>query len=520
MSDLFPVFFSRSFGSIPQPGIGLQVERLTWQAIGGCKSARLIASTRGPVDLDQFAALLRCPVIIYSAAGRRVWWGLVWSVRIQDESTSPPIREVRPLGEGGDRVGAWLSLDDLTNRARVIYGKQEPEATASGLRASTAWEDDLNSQAIYGVKEGQYSLELANPSQAETLRSNNLKASSRISPRPVIGLGTSESSIIIDLRGWWETLAWRFYSNSTGVIQHITRNPNYLVPVGDNTSQIMAQQITVPVGGWWVESIWFQLKRVGAPASTLSASLYSDAAGSPGVNLASGALDGTNLSIANPVWLRFLLSSPVAVVAGVYWIAITDNSSKADANYYRVQADRLAGYAGGAAKAYNGAAWSAALAYDLQFKVAGTMETTEQIKLMAGAAFGGQFLAGVRVDQPSAIFTNPQRTGDKTVLDEITAHLEAGGLTGAKYQATITPERHMIVSPRPAASTARLVVRGDGIIRLRGGQIAPPGPDLAGCWAVLDTKWAINSASWLQSPGRVFIERVEWQDGVCRAVSP
>lgn len=502
MSDLFPVFFSRSFANIAQPGIGLQVEHMTWEVQGGCKSARLVARVKGGPDIDQFAALLRCPVTIYSAGGRQVWWGLVWAVRIQD-----------------GQAGVWLSLDDLTNRARVIYGKQEPETAGGGIRSTTAWQDNLISQAIYGIKESQFNLELANPAQADTFRSNNLAASSRISPRPTIGLGAADHTVTIHLRGWWQTLAWRYYANSTGVIQHITRSPNYLVPVGDTASQIIAQQITVPAGGWQIESIWFQIKRAGNPASTLTASLYTDNSGRPGLNLASGTLDGTNLSSSNPVWLRFLLSSPVAVEAGVYWIAITDTSNKADANYYRVQADRFAGYAGGAAKAYNGTTWSAALGFDLQFKVAGTMETSEQIKLMAGAAFGGQFLAGVRVDQPSLIFTNPQRTGDKTALDEITAHLEGGTLTGAKYQATITPERYLIVSTRPAAPTARLVVRGDGIIRLQGGQIAQPGADLAGSWAVLDTEWAVNSASWLQSPGRVFIERVEWRDGVCRAVS-
>ena len=54
------------------------------------------------------------------------------------------------------------------------------------------------------------------------------------------------------------------------------------------------------------------------------------------------------------------------------------------------------------------------------------METTEQIKLMAAASAGGQFLAGARVDQASGIYNNPKRNGDTTALDEISAHLAAG----------------------------------------------------------------------------------------------
>ena len=145
---------------------------MTWDVQGGCRSARLIARVNGRlpfvsakgVDLDQFAALLRCPVVIYGADARRAWWGLVWVARIQD-----------------GQAGAWLSLGDLVNRARTVYGLLEPEATGAGRRQSTAWADDLTSQGIYGVKEGQYSLNLASTTQAESFRSLNLAQHARIS---------------------------------------------------------------------------------------------------------------------------------------------------------------------------------------------------------------------------------------------------------------------------------------------------------------------------------------------------
>jgi len=147
------------------------------------------------------------------------------------------------------------------------------------------------------------------------------------------------------------------------------------------------------------------------------------------------------------------------------------------------------------------------------------METTEQIKLMAAASAGGQFLAGARVDQASGIFNNPKRNGDTTALDEISAHLAAGTAAGGGLQAAVTVERMLIVGARPDPSTAGLLVRSDGIIRLPSGQIAQPGPGMAGSWAVIDSKWAQSSANWLTSPGRLFIGWVEWSEGVCRAVS-
>ena len=83
-SDLFPVFLNRSFGTMAQPGVRLDVERLTWAAEGGPESGRLVARISGVVDLDQFSALLRCGVVVYSGVGRAVWWGMVYGVRVQD----------------------------------------------------------------------------------------------------------------------------------------------------------------------------------------------------------------------------------------------------------------------------------------------------------------------------------------------------------------------------------------------------------------------------------------------------
>ncbi len=436
--------------------------------------------------------------MIYGADGRRAWWGLVWAARIQD-----------------GQAGAWLSLGDLVNRARTVYGLLEPEATGAGLRQSTAWADDLTSQGIYGVKEGQYSLDLASTTQAESFRSSNLAQHARISPRPVVTLAQGESLVTLDLRGWWDTLGWRFYENSTGLIENTNRLPQVMKNVCTAAGERMGQSITVSDNNLRIESIWFCLRRVSS-SSTITVALCSDSGGSPGTVLASATMSGALLS-KSPRWTRFLLSSPVSVSAGTYWITIRD----AGLANYRILADSTMAYTGGVLKVYASGAWGGASGtVDLQFRVAGTMETTEQIKLMAASGYGGQFLAGVKVDQASGLYTNPHRSGDTTALEEIQAHLEAGTSGGEPLQAVVNADRYLVVSQRPDADSAPWIVRNDGIIRLPGGQEAQPGPDMAGTWAVLDTKWSSSSASWLQSPGRVFIERVEWAGGVCKAVSP
>ena len=412
------------------------------------------------------------------------------------------------------RAGVWLTLDDLTNRAQVIYGKLEPEATAGGVRTSTSWADDINSQRIYGVKESQYEMNLSTAAQAAAFRDQNLAKYKRVSPRPVVGLGAGASQITIDLVGYWSTLDWRFYSNSIGLIENVNRLPQLLVNLCTGAGERFAQSITVSDGNWRVESIWFCVRRCNA-GSTITVSLCANSAGSPGSVLASTTMNGATLS-KSARWTRFLLSSPVVVAAGTYWIVFQDNTL----NNYKILVDYNNSYGGGVVKIYASGAWGGAVgAYDLQFRVAGTMETTEQIKLMAAPGAGGQFLAGARVDQASGIYNNPKRDGDTTALDEITNHLAAVPAAGGGLQAAVTVERMLIVGARPDPSTAGLLVRSDGIIRLPGGQIAQPGPGVAGSWAVIDSKWAGNSANWLSSPGRLFIERAEWSEGVCRAVS-
>ncbi len=74
-SDLFPVFLNRSFGTMAQPGLRLSVERFNLGRRRRARVGRLVATINGLVDLDQFSALLRCGVVVYSGAGRAVWWG-------------------------------------------------------------------------------------------------------------------------------------------------------------------------------------------------------------------------------------------------------------------------------------------------------------------------------------------------------------------------------------------------------------------------------------------------------------
>ena len=57
MNGLYPVFKSRSFEKAIQPGLSLQVDKMTWDVQGGCRSARLVARVKGGSPSERRASI-------------------------------------------------------------------------------------------------------------------------------------------------------------------------------------------------------------------------------------------------------------------------------------------------------------------------------------------------------------------------------------------------------------------------------------------------------------------------------
>ncbi len=498
---LFPVFRARGFADCAQPvGRGFAVESCSWAAEGGPREAVLTAmipQSGNRTDLAQLISLIGCPVELWTAAGGKAWWGLAWEVELQD---------------GAARV--VISLDDMTNRVQVAYGDLQPESLGAGKRNTTGWVDDIYSQTLLGVKESQLDLSLATQSQAEAWRAAELLKRSKLQVRAGFGVANALTRITLRCRGWWETMAWRYYNSPAGMIQNVVTEPQILQDCGYTGFEQIAQSFTVPAGGWKPDVVWLSMRKMGAPAFGIWVNIHADNAGVPGAQI-SGSLGylSSSLSINNPGWVPVYTYLPPVLQSGLtYWFVMLDGGVKTGSRYYRVLMDQASAYGGGSVKYWNGAAWVVYGGYDMQFRIAGTMETTEQIRAAAAVGFGGQFLSGVMVNQASGIFTNPYRAGDRTALDEIRQHLKAGTSGGVELLGMISAERRLVVSAKPEASTAFYKVGKDGVIRLSGGQTAPPGVSLAGVWAVLDAPWASIAGG-----NRVYLDAVEWRDGVCRA---
>jgi hypothetical protein len=490
-------------------GLAFQVKRMTWAAMGGPKRLMLeavVAAER--VDLAVLLALARCPVEVYTEDRQMIWWGLVWGIMVEE-------------GAAGVRV----SLDDLANRVRVVYGEMKSEVQGTGRRNSTAWFDDVASQSDYGVKEGQFELALASVTQAESYRALMLASSARPVARARFSSVVRPGGVVtitLECRGWWETLAWRRYSQVAGLVENIGLLPPAAYSMGTVAVGDLAQRIIPAVGGWTAEVVWVSLRRTTyATTGTFTVYFCAESAGPlPGTVLATATLDISTLPVSNPGWVAFYLSAPVLLSAGVgYWIVIRSSTSSATA-HVRALVDTGLGYTPGGLVYWDvaGAAWVDVATADLQFRVAGRMETSEQVKLALASGAGGQFLSGMDV-AASGLYTNPFRNGDLGALAEVEQLLWAGNSSSVPMYGQVTPQRAVVVRARPVAGSCRYKIGRDGVIRLLGGQKAPAGNGVAGEWAALDTFWGVRAAGLGVGVGRVFLEEVEYSNGGVRCVS-
>lgn len=180
------VFYKRDFsGKLNLPKtLGLQVERYSWHMEGGPEKATIKA--RATADKWELNKLLRCPVEIYGKnESDPVWWGYVVKVTI-------------PQGE--QRFGR--GLENMFNHVRVRFESDSITEASS----------DTVSIAEYGQKETILRNYGLTGLEAGQLRSTELKRSK--DPISEVEKGYIEE-VVIECVGWYETLRWKHYENTT-----------------------------------------------------------------------------------------------------------------------------------------------------------------------------------------------------------------------------------------------------------------------------------------------------------------
>jgi len=485
-------FYNRNFLLNPfQPA--LKVEAASWSVAGGPDSARLIADPAAPggagsgLNLAQALALLRCPVELVDASGLAAWWGCVSAVELQDGETS-----VR-----GD-------LERMANRVKVRYETLPLESNQwATQQLETDWLDNLENQSMYGVKEQVIRIQGSTASQATAIRSLALAENAWPQARPAIGrrdaiscvsagsLATRDAiscvstgtMVTLELKGWWSTLAWKYYAQPAGLIENLYEGPG-LQMVGSSTGDAnIYQGFTLTGDALLVNLAWLKASLVGNPSDFLQLEICSDAGGSPGASLASGTLSHTQFSPAF-AWHCFEFTSPVTLAPGSYWLWIHRSGATSGSHHYRLKVDEYASYPGGECRMNSSPRNPAA---DLLFRICGGAETTSQIGDVVAAC--GQFMNGARLEAASGVYTCPYRRGDATALEEILAHLKAGNSAGIPLHAEVIQDRWLRVYEQPQPATAVLYIGRDGLLADAAGKMLPAWTPAAGRWAIQRGGW-------------------------------
>lgn len=169
------------------------VESFDWSIYGG----PTVASLSAPDIAYRWdaAKLLRCPVEILDDIGTPVWWGFVQAATI-------------PQG----KLGVGISLDGMYNAVAVTYANMPDGAITPSGQNTTGWALANESINEYGRKEFIESMSDGTSAAAEARR-NRILSEYRYPNAVVSAFGGDK--IRLELRGWWDALAWRYYANAS-----------------------------------------------------------------------------------------------------------------------------------------------------------------------------------------------------------------------------------------------------------------------------------------------------------------
>jgi hypothetical protein len=491
---------SRDFSKPVYTGLlSFQVEHMAWSVEGGPESARVRVD--GPAaSIRGLAQLLRCGATVTDESGSPAWWGYVDEVELHL-----------------DGAIYTVGLEGLANRVAVRWRDENPLTGAvEAFQYVTPWEVNTYSAAQFGSKEMIFDIGEARQAEALAARKSHLQrrqlptARSRSGPR----LTTPDATAfgVLRLRGWWNTLGWRFYSHNRGHVGNIEwAGVAYSWGHAAGIARV-AQTFYCPGSSpWSAREVWLRLYRVGNPADTVTVELCQYTAGGPGTVYATATLAGSALEREASGWVQLQFSAGYVMTPGTYYTLQVRRSGAVDAaNYYGVRTEEGVKLSNGMIY-YNGSAWAARSPNSsLVMGLYGEESTTEQIKNIAASGAGGQFLAGVMVKQASGINTRMARAGKLSALEELQALLALGTNGGETLHGRITAERWLVVDKRPAAESVDLLIRADGSVWHESGRRLLAGELPVGKWARVES--LSQAGGDVGAAAVVFIDRAVWEE--------
>jgi len=506
------VFENRDFTArLDRAGLKFQVNSYSFKAIGGCAEAS-ISATGGELGLWDLINWLRCPVKIYDGGGTLLWWGYVHQVQVRQ-----------------DALEIAASLDSMVNRVAVAYSYVEPGTATVGARKTTAWADNLDSQAEFGIKEFLSSASGLSDAAAEGRRAAILAAQSwpqgGVSAQNIGGVprgrvrysGARKSlSATLTCRGWWETLNWKYASvGLTSGISNAAGANDYNV---DDSSDALMQQIT-PIQTINIHSISVKLKKTGSPADNLRVRIFAtNSSGNPtGSALSTATIAASGVTSTYDVYTA-TLSPEINLTRGVIYAIQLDRSGSTDAsNYVTVQVDQALGYSGGVMRVStnSGSTWvSRSPNADLYFTLYQDNQVDSTLQIADLVTDFGQFFTATDLEALSGLLLSSYQDGDNTALSVVEGLLAAGGANGRRLLASVDPNRRVQIWEEPAVTGLSYTLDSQAQLHGTGGILVNENQPPVGVWCRLtDVLPGVVDLTKLVDPSLQFIEGSGWSAG-------
>ena len=464
----------------------LQVLKYSKNVMGGHKKA--VINAFGAIgDMWEFVEMLRFPIYIMDTSrAKETWWGYANRITIWD-----------------DEGNAWsINLDHMANRIAIAYSYQFQ-------RFTTAWADNSESQTEYGIKELLLTLREKNTTAAEQARATELDARKYPTMDPGFRGGRKRNQVRIDVRGWRDSLGWRYFEQDEGKEEYVDFGSGQR-EIGEDDRPTAAQGFQLSgASGWTATAIWLRVKKVGAPADNFQVALWDDNAGLPNAQIeACAVLAGGSITTAF-AWYEFTLDSEQALaLATQYWIHVSRSGGVDSSNYYMIDTNTGQGYANGNLFIKPAGAW-----YDKNmdalFKVTGEAATTTQISTIISDV--GEFFAGSDIIDASGVSSGTFRAGDQTALYEILELLKTGTTNSRRLLAEVTNIRKLRVYEEPAKNSANWTMNKKREMWDEYGVKVLPQDCPVGMWVqLIDFIPSTANISKLADPSPIFIDEAEY----------
>lgn len=440
---------------------------LSWDDFSGPHNA-LIRCPCDQLGMEDWRTRLGQDVRVYDPQGRLAWWGYLEQVRqVQGE-----LQRTVCMSEVANRVAV---------RFRDLGGAEKSETS------QTDWVEDLESQAVYGIKEAVFQAGFTLPETAEWIAAMRLKERAWSEVRLDAHTFTSTDlpgSYFLACRGWMQTLGWRIWPGLRAMAAHSPAQQG-IQPVGNALMSRKVGQSFQVKDTLQFKRLAVRARKQGSPSDSLRFSLQTDMNGRPsGLELRAQTLSANQLSGESYAWAEVVLPEPVSLEVGaMYWLILERSAGNDPNNYYLLGLDENQEYQQGTLLVYDqsSAAWKNRLpGADLLFRLTGFLGQDEQMRRVA--AYGGQFLRLFEAELGQSLDLPPLGDEGQDCLQVFRTLMNQGNAALEPLCAGVDPNRNLKVWKKTEPASTALRLSPAGRLQTRFGQPLEAAWQAVGQW--------------------------------------